>query len=160
VNEREAISRSPESRAAFDRASQIAQEADTPVTAVQHLLAALLEIESGNIRRLLGELNVDVDALCQAAAALPVPSVVQPEAGLLDKYGVDLTQQARDGKLPETIGRKDEMLQVVRALGRDTKNNPVLIGEAGVGKTAIVEGLATSTLISTISASFRSTPPT
>src|SRR5262249_34973464 len=56
--------------------------------------------------------------------------------------GRDLTQMARDGCLPEPVGRREEMLQLVRTLERETKNNPVLVGEAGVGKTAVVEGLA------------------
>jgi ATPases with chaperone activity, ATP-binding subunit len=63
-------------------------------------------------------------------------------ASLLLRYGKDLTQMAREGKIYPCIGRRDELLQIVRTLSRDTKNNPLLIGEAGVGKTAIVEGLA------------------
>src|SRR6185312_8103930 len=60
----------------------------------------------------------------------------------LSRYGKDLTQLARDGEIQECVGRRDEMLRVIRTLTRDTKNNPLLIGDAGVGKTAIVEGLA------------------
>ena len=60
----------------------------------------------------------------------------------LEKYSRDLTQQAREGKLDPVIGRDNEILRVMQILSRRTKNNPVLIGEAGVGKTAIVEGLA------------------
>ena len=60
----------------------------------------------------------------------------------LEKYGVDLTQQAKDGKLDPVIGRDSEIRRVVQVLSRRTKNNPVLIGEPGVGKTAVVEGLA------------------
>ena len=60
----------------------------------------------------------------------------------LEKYSRDLTQQAREGKLDPVIGRDKEILRVMQILSRRTKNNPVLIGEAGVGKTAIVEGLA------------------
>ena len=60
----------------------------------------------------------------------------------LDQYGVDLTAQARDGKLDPVIGRDTEIRRVVQVLARRTKNNPVLIGEPGVGKTAVVEGLA------------------
>src|SRR5206468_4556071 len=60
----------------------------------------------------------------------------------LEKYGVDLTKTARDGKLDPVIGRDSEIRRVVQVLSRRTKNNPVLIGEPGVGKTAVVEGLA------------------
>jgi ATP-dependent Clp protease ATP-binding subunit ClpC len=61
---------------------------------------------------------------------------------LLEQYGKDLVQLARDGKIHECIGRRDEMLRVIQTLSRDTKSNPLLLGDAGVGKTAIVEGLA------------------
>ncbi len=67
---------------------------------------------------------------------------ITPAKTLLEKFGRDLTQLAREGKLEEVIGRKDEILELVRTLTRKTKNNPLLIGESGVGKTAIVEGLA------------------
>jgi ATP-dependent Clp protease ATP-binding subunit ClpC len=137
--------RSPESRSAFDRAEHIAEEKDVEVAAVQHLLAALLEIGETKTRELLSELNVDLDELLDAAAALPVAMRHTPDASdtpCLYEYGVDLTQIAREGKLSEVIGRKNEMLQVIRTLARDEKNNPVLVGDAGVGKTAIVEGIA------------------
>ena len=139
------ISRSPESRAAFDRAVQLAQEAGAPYVAVQHLLAALLEIQDSSIYHVLAELGINVDELREAAAALPVPyphSLALVETPTLDQYGVDLTAKARAGDVPPTIGRRDEMMQVIRTLARDSKNNPVLVGEAGVGKTAIVEGIA------------------
>ena len=60
----------------------------------------------------------------------------------LERYGLDLTERARDGKIDPVIGRDDEIRRVIQVLSRRTKNNPVLIGEPGVGKTAIVEGLA------------------
>jgi ATP-dependent Clp protease ATP-binding subunit ClpC len=74
-----------------------------------------------------------------------IPAVepeVTPGSSFLEKYGRDLTRQASEGRLDEIIGRRDELLELIRILTRKTKNNPVLIGEAGVGKTAIVEGLA------------------
>jgi ATP-dependent Clp protease ATP-binding subunit ClpC len=70
------------------------------------------------------------------------PASVDSETPMLDTYGIDLTQRARDGKLDPVIGRADEIDQTIEILSRRTKNNPVLIGEAGVGKTAIVDGLA------------------
>jgi ATP-dependent Clp protease ATP-binding subunit ClpC len=136
------ISRSSESRQAFERAAEIAQEKEAPQTAVQHLLAALLEIEEGHIRPLLEEMAVDLDGLHKAALALPLPQVEISPTPYLDQYGQDLVQLAREGMISEVFGRKDEMLQIIRTLARDAKNNPVLIGEAGVGKTAIVEGIA------------------
>jgi len=140
-----AFHRSPESRAAFERAEQIAEEEGADVVAVQHLLAALLEIKGGRTHEVLAQLHVDADALLKAAAALPAAMPKAPDRSdtpCLNEYGTDLTQLAREGKVSETIGRKEEMLQVIRTLGRDQKNNPALVGEAGVGKTAIVEGIA------------------
>ena len=66
----------------------------------------------------------------------------QEEENVLEKYGRDITLQAKEGKIDPVIGRDDEIRSITRILSRKTKNNPVLIGEAGVGKTAIVEGLA------------------
>lgn len=142
-NERAPIHRSPQSRAAYERAVQIAEGVGEPITAIQHLLASLLEIEDSKIRQLLSDQGVDAGALREAAANLPVK---RPEDGVdtacLNEYGTDLIRLAHEGKISAIIGRRAEMLQVIRTLGLETKNNPVLIGEAGVGKTAIVEGLA------------------
>lgn len=140
--EQESISRSPESRQIFERAAEIAGQAEASPTAIQHLLAALLEIQAGYIRALLDELGVDIDALREQAASLPLPQVNISPTPDLDEYGKDLVQLAAAGGLSPVIGRKTEMMQVIRTLSRDKKNNPVLVGEAGVGKTAIVEGLA------------------
>ena len=87
------------------------------------------------------------DALLQAFdAARGNRRITSPEAEgttkTLEKYGVDLTERAREGKLDPVIGRDSEIRRVVQVLSRRTKNNPVLIGEPGVGKTAVVEGLA------------------
>jgi ATP-dependent Clp protease ATP-binding subunit ClpB len=104
----------------------------------QHLLIGLARA-GGDIARLLP----DADALL---AAFPQGRVTSqdPEATYeaLEKYGVDLTARAREGKLDPVIGRDSEIRRVVQVLSRRTKNNPVLIGEPGVGKTAVVEGLA------------------
>jgi ATP-dependent Clp protease ATP-binding subunit ClpB len=94
-----------------------------------------------------GEFGLDADAIEQAIPELrggrPVSSE-NPEGTFeaLEKYGTDLTEQAREGKLDPVIGRDSEIRRVVQVLSRRTKNNPVLIGEPGVGKTAVVEGLA------------------
>ena len=140
---KEPIHRSSETRAAFGRAIEIAKERSAPIAAVQHLLAAILEIKDTKIHQLLSSFGIDADALRVAALEL---QVVLPEAGsdspYLNAYGKDLTELAREGEIHKTIGRKREMTQIIRTLARETKNTPVLIGEAGVGKTAIVEGIA------------------
>ena len=111
----------------------------------EHLLIALAasQTEAG---RILAQGDVEVDALTQALAQLrpePITSA-DPEGSFeaLSKYGRDLTEVAREGKLDPVIGRDNEIRRVVQVLSRRTKNNPVLIGEPGVGKTAVVEGLA------------------
>jgi len=111
----------------------------------EHLLIALAasQTEAG---RILTQGGVEADALTQALSQLrpdPITSA-DPEGSFeaLSKYGRDLTEVAREGKLDPVIGRDNEIRRVVQVLSRRTKNNPVLIGEPGVGKTAVVEGLA------------------
>jgi ATP-dependent Clp protease ATP-binding subunit ClpB len=115
---------------------------------VEHLLIAFLE-EGGSTAagRVLGEFNVTQDRFLQALTDVRGTQRVtsaDPEATYeaLEKYGRDLVRAGKDGKLDPVIGRDEEILRVIRILSRRTKNNPVLIGEPGVGKTAIVEGLA------------------
>ena len=111
----------------------------------EHLLIALAasQTEAG---RILTQGGVEADALTQALSQLrPDPIIsADPEGSFeaLSKYGRDLTEVAREGKLDPVIGRDNEIRRVVQVLSRRTKNNPVLIGEPGVGKTAVVEGLA------------------
>ncbi|MCK9903143.1 ATP-dependent chaperone ClpB [Parafrankia colletiae] len=114
---------------------------------VEHLVVALAE-EGGEAARILAEAGATPDALRGAfervrGGARRVTSR-DPEGAYraLEKYSVDLTARAREGKLDPVIGRDTEIRRVVQVLSRRTKNNPVLIGEPGVGKTAIVEGLA------------------
>lgn len=140
---RKKISRSPASRLIFERAGKLAADASA-VTSL-HLLFALLETSGTCIAAALAEKPPGAEVLKQAIlsfiASSPSPRQ-QPSASFLSAFGKDLTQLARDGKLQPCIGRRDELLQIIRALSRETKNNPVLLGDAGVGKTAIVEGLA------------------
>jgi len=115
---------------------------------VEHLLLAIVdESPAGDSARLLKQFGVTRDRVLTALTAMRGSQRVtsaDPEATYeaLEKYGVDLVKQARSGKLDPVIGRDAEIRRVVRILSRKTKNNPVLIGEPGVGKTAIVEGLA------------------
>ncbi len=114
--------------------------------ATEHLLMALASVTS-DASRVLGRFGVTADKLDAAfAAARGDKRVTSAEdegsESALDKYSVDLTRRAREGKLDPVIGRDAEIRRVVQVLARRTKNNPVLIGEPGVGKTAVVEGLA------------------
>lgn len=126
-------------------AGERAQAGGDQYISTEHLLIALAasQTEAG---RILSQGGVEVDALTQALAQLrpePITSA-DPEGSFeaLAKYGRDLTEVAREGKLDPVIGRDNEIRRVVQVLSRRTKNNPVLIGEPGVGKTAVVEGLA------------------
>jgi len=113
----------------------------------EHLLMALAGSNGGDATRLLARLGVTRDRILAALTAIRGSQRVtsqNPEATYkaLEKYGRDLTQAARQGKLDPVIGRDEEIRRTIQILSRRTKNNPVLIGEPGVGKTAIVEGLA------------------
>src|SRR5258705_58550 len=116
---------------ALNDAQSLALGNDNGFIEPQHLLAALLAQEDGGTTSLLARAGAGVDS--QEAEG-------QREAWA--KYTIDLTARARDGKLDPVIGRDDEIRRTIQILQRRTKNNPVLIGEPGVGKTAIVEGLA------------------
>jgi ATP-dependent Clp protease ATP-binding subunit ClpB len=114
---------------------------------VEHLLLAMVDDRSGAAGRILSELGLTRDRLMQALKSVRGSQRVtsqNPEATYeaLERYGRDLTRAAATGKLDPVIGRDEEIRRTVQVLSRRTKNNPVLIGEPGVGKTAIVEGLA------------------
>jgi ATP-dependent Clp protease ATP-binding subunit ClpB len=113
----------------------------------EHLLLAILKARDSEAARILRDNGVTEDGVLQALREVRGSSRItdpEPEAKFqaLDKYTRDFTALARQGKLDPVIGREDEIRRVIQVLSRRTKNNPVLIGEAGVGKTAIVEGLA------------------
>ncbi|MDW7760475.1 MAG: ATP-dependent chaperone ClpB [Acidobacteriota bacterium] len=113
----------------------------------EHIFLALLKDKGSDAGRLLLESGVSEEAFMKALASVRGTQRVsdpQPEGKyqVLEKYARDLTALARQGKLDPVIGREEEIRRVIQVLSRRTKNNPVLIGEAGVGKTAIVEGLA------------------
>lgn len=114
---------------------------------VEHIFLSLLRKPSYDVKKLLKEFRIDRERFLQALSKVRGNQKVttdNPEAVYesLDKYGYDLVKRARDQKLDPVIGRDAEIRNMIRILSRKTKNNPVLIGEPGVGKTAVVEGLA------------------
>ena len=132
--------------ALLDRSESLKQEYGDSYISIEHLLLALAE-DSRCGQRLLSQVGADAKTLKTAIDAVRGSQTVtdqNPEATYesLEKYGRDLTAAARDGKLDPVIGRDEEIRRTIQILSRRTKNNPVLIGEPGVGKTAIVEGLA------------------
>jgi ATP-dependent Clp protease ATP-binding subunit ClpB len=130
----------------LDRADESRQQFGDEFISIEHLLIAWLDDDRLG-RRLSRNLSLDKASLEAAVKELRGNQTVSdqnPEAkyAALEKFGRDLTAQAEEGKLDPVIGRDDEIRRVIQVLSRRTKNNPVLIGEPGVGKTAIAEGLA------------------
>jgi ATP-dependent Clp protease ATP-binding subunit ClpB len=131
----------------LDRASKEAENFKDDYVSTEHLLLALTEAKGDPVRDALAATGANHDAVLKALSAVRGNQRVtdqNPEGKFqaLEKYGKDLTDLALKGKLDPVIGRDEEIRRVVQVLSRRTKNNPVLIGEPGVGKTAIVEGLA------------------
>jgi ATP-dependent Clp protease ATP-binding subunit ClpB len=138
---------SPALRQVLDAARKEADKLKDEYVSTEHLFLAMLKDAKSEASRILRRNGVDEDAVLRALAAVRGSQRVtdpEPEGKyqVLSKYTRDLTALARQGKLDPVIGREDEIRRVVQVLSRRTKNNPVLIGEAGVGKTAVVEGLA------------------
>lgn len=131
----------------LNRSEKEAAQMKDEYVSVEHLLLSLLEEGDGEIKDVFKNFGLDrnkiLDALKKIRGSQQVVSDT-PEAtyNALNRYGKDLTKLAREGKLDPVIGRDEEIRRVIEILSRRTKNNPVIIGEAGVGKTAIVEGLA------------------
>lgn len=137
----------PETSRVFTAAEKAAEDAGDSFVTVERLLQALSLDKHGEAGRLLADggvtpqnLNMAINALRKGRTADSASAENAYDA--LKKYARDLTQAARDGKLDPVIGRDEEIRRTIQVLSRRTKNNPVLIGEPGVGKTAIVEGLA------------------
>lgn len=158
---------SPSVQDAAHGAHELAAREGASTVSPRHLLIAFLMLAQGSILRLLARIGLEPTALLAAlegnpanlapltparnAAAQNADPKNDPKADiprraapvtLLEQHGRDLTELARQGKLPPLIGRKRELEQIVNILTRETRNNPLLVGEAGVGKTAVVEGLA------------------
>ncbi|MGH7614177.1 MAG: ATP-dependent chaperone ClpB [Gemmatimonadales bacterium] len=131
----------------LDRADQYAKDLGDAYVSTEHLLLALAEQKGTTARQLLAAAGVDKDVLLAALESVRGAHRVtdqEPEQKYqaLERFTRDLTEVARKGKLDPVVGRDEEIRRVMQVLSRRTKNNPVLIGEPGVGKTAIVEGLA------------------
>src|SRR6476646_9090898 len=130
----------------IDRAQEEARRLGDEYASTEHLLLGVAEV-GGEAQSLLERHAAGREAILQALQSVRGGQRVtsqNPEGSYaaLEKYGRDLTAEARAGKLDPVIGRDDEIRRVIQVLSRRTKNNPVLIGEPGVGKTAIAEGLA------------------
>ncbi len=137
----------PETAKVFEAAENAAKAAGDSFVTAERLLQALLLARSTPAHKALSDAGATVEKLEAAIAAMrkgrKADSATAEEGyDALKKYARDLTQAARDGKLDPVIGRDEEIRRTIQVLARRTKNNPVLIGEPGVGKTAIVEGLA------------------
>ena len=148
VSEKQSLQVSDELKNVFQLAFKIAGELGHTYIGPEHLLVAFLDDETGLAGKILRKYGLTPESVRQKVIKVVgqgaheghvKPKSLTPQ---LDKYSRDLTKLARDGKLDPVIGREFEIETTIEILSRRTKNNPVLIGESGVGKTAIVEGLA------------------
>ena len=131
----------------LDKAEDIATEMKDEYVALEHLFLALAEVDTSVARLLKSDFGLQVEELRKAVDELRKGNRVtsqhaEEQYNALSKYAINLCERARSGKLDPVIGRDDEIRRVLQILSRRTKNNPILIGEPGVGKTAIAEGLA------------------
>ena len=147
ANESSQIYVAPRAASLLERAKAEADRLNDEFVGTEHLFVALTQEDEGDASAILKELQIDTEKVYQALQKVRGGHRVDdPRAesryGSLERFSVDLTQLARDGKLDPIIGRDSEIARAMQTLIRRTKNNPVLIGGAGVGKTAIAEGLA------------------
>ncbi len=138
---------SQRSQKLVNNSMKLAQDLKDEYVSTEHLLLAMVQKDNGNLWQVLKEMGVDEDSIMQVLREIRGSQRVtdqNPEGKYqaLQRYGRDLNDLARLGKLDPVIGRDEEIRRVLQVLSRRTKNNPVLIGEPGVGKTAIAEGLA------------------
>ncbi|MGN1310358.1 MAG: ATP-dependent chaperone ClpB [Clostridia bacterium] len=138
---------SMEAEETLNAAEKIAQNMKDEYVSVEHIMLGILEKPNSNLKQLFKQFGIDKNKFLKVLLEVRGNARVtndNPEStyNVLEKYGTDLVEMARKQKLDPVIGRDDEIRNVIRILSRKTKNNPVLIGEAGVGKTAIAEGLA------------------
>lgn len=133
--------------ALFEKASEKAKNLKDKFVSGEHILLAMSENEDNDIKRMVNKYQINENNILNAMKKIRGDKKVDSKNAdedykIIEKYSIDLTQQARNGKLDPVIGRDEEIRRIIQVLNRRTKNNPCLIGEAGVGKTAIVEGLA------------------
>ena len=138
---------SNETNLLLDTAAQEADKLKDEFISIEHILIAMTRLDNSEIQLLLKKAGVNTEAVLKAMKKIRGNKSVnsknaEEQYKALEKYSTDLTALARKGKLDPVIGRDEEIRRVVQVLNRRTKNNPVLIGEPGVGKTAIIEGLA------------------
>jgi len=143
---------SPDLHKVLQAAKRISLDSGDTVVTVEHLLLALEKAEMFDLKSVIDKHHIDFKKLKGAlmnnrnSGGGETPGAhgenAEQQYNVLEKYGHELVVQAREGKLDPVIGREEEIRRVIRILSRKTKNNPVLVGEPGVGKTAIVEGLA------------------
>ncbi len=130
----------------LQRSEELAKKDKDEYISVEHLFVAIIEKSNIDLKQVLKKYNINTNDFVKEVKKVKLGPITNdnPEDtyNVLEKYGTDLTKRAKDGKLDPVIGRDDEIRNAIRILSRKTKNNPVLIGEPGVGKTAIVEGLA------------------
>ena len=129
------------------KAQKVMNDYKDEYTSVEHLIMAMFEVQSTFIQEIIRQYHLnkkELEKIIQEMRGGNMVNNPQPENQyeVLTKYGRDLIQDVKDGKLDPVIGRDEEIRRVIQILSRKTKNNPILIGEPGVGKTAIVEGLA------------------
>ena len=149
--ERKHLEYSPRLRYILEESQNEASQLASEKVGTEHLLLAMLKDGDCVATRMLMTLNVNIQKLFQdllLAAGIDPKEYMENQrdgenvGGIIDQYSTDLTQEAREGKLDPVIGREKEIARIMEILSRRTKNNPCLVGEPGVGKTAIVEGLA------------------
>ena len=149
--ERKHLEYSPRLRYILEESQNEAAQLASEKVGTEHLLLTMLKDGDCVATRMLMTLNVNIQKLFQdlllAAGIDPKEDMENQKdgetvGGIIDQYSTDLTQEAREGKLDPVIGREKEIARIMEILSRRTKNNPCLVGEPGVGKTAIVEGLA------------------
>ena len=138
---------SQETNKILDKAEDLATEMKDEYVALEHLFLAIVEVDNPMARLLKSDFGLQVAELRKAIEELRKGGRVtsqhaEEQYNALSKYAINLCQRAREGKLDPVIGRDEEIRRVLQILSRRTKNNPILIGEPGVGKTAIAEGLA------------------
>ena len=138
---------SQETNRLLDLSGEIADELKDEFISVEDILLAMTRLDNSNIQKILSDFRVNPNTVLNAMKKIRGNKKVdnknaEENMKALEKYSTDLTALARKGKLDPVIGRDEEVRRIIQVLNRRTKNNPVLIGEPGVGKTAIVEGLA------------------